>query len=335
MKPTRYLKSSRGVYHVSGHALQAVEDALAGQGFKGVEPFAHARTAARSVRFLFKAGGLRRLCNKAPTSAMIVPMMGFQEALFFPWAYRRELIPVVFDCVPSQYAWWERLFRLCHVQRAFFTSSMVVEHFREVFPHGEWHWMPEAIELEKYRTARHWEARDIDVLEFGRKYLRYHSEVRDVLSRHGLRHVFERTPGQLVFPDRQAFIEGLGRSKISICFPQSQTHPERFGSIETLTQRYLESMACGALIVGHAPAELVQLFGYDPVIGVDWKNPVGQLRELLARPQDHDALRARNQQSVERCGHIRNRAAELAAQLERLGYTAAESAPVSMFPTPL
>ena len=44
------------------------------------------------------------------------------------------------------------------------------------------------------------------------------------------------------------------------------TQPEVAGDIETLTQRYWECMFSRMVMVGHAPQELIDFIGYNPVI---------------------------------------------------------------------
>ena len=73
----------------------------------------------------------------------------------------------------------------------------------------------------------------------------------------------------------------MPKIKVIISFPQSDTHPERAGEIETLTQRYWEAMLSRALVVGRAPKELVDMAGYNPVVEVDWDNPQEQLCRIL------------------------------------------------------
>ena len=85
----------------------------------------------------------------------------------------------------------------------------------------------------------------------------------------------------IIFPTRKQFVDGLARSKISICVPSSITHPSRSGEIETMTTRYLQSMIAKCLIVGKAPKELITLFGYNPVIEIDMNNPVQQLQLIF------------------------------------------------------
>ncbi len=195
-----------------------------------------------------------------------------------------------------------------------------MQHFERALPHGEWLWLPEAIEVEQFDAAASWSDRAIDVLEFGRRLEPYHAALAPGLVRAGRRHHYERTRGELVFPTREAFIRGLSQSRIAICFPQSQTHPERFGDVETLTQRYLESMASGCVVLGRAPQELITLFGYDPVIAADLGDPLGQIEAIIRRPELHVDLRARNLASVRRAGHWQGRMRELADALARRGY---------------
>jgi spore maturation protein CgeB len=57
-------------------------------------------------------------------------------------------------------------------------------------------------------------------------------------------------------------------------------------------------MASKCLIVGHAPKEMVELFGYQPVIEIDWKDPTGQIEYLLQNFDLHIPLIERNYREV-------------------------------------
>lgn len=322
MKTLQVLLSSERVSHVSRYALESLERAVTGNGVAPIHPPLSSKAVERLVKLLSKAGGMRQIGTQRD-QAILIPMMGLQESLFFPWVYSTELIPVVFDCLPGQFSAWERLFRRSRIERAYFTASVVAEHFRAAMPEGQWRWLPEAIEVSSYSQDLSWQARSIDVLEFGRRFARFHDAVRLGLESASVRHVYERKRGELIFPTREDFIDGLARCRISVCFPQSQTHPERFGHVETLTQRYLESMAAGCLILGTSPAELRQLFGYDPVIAVNWDDPVSQIMQLLTRPQEHEALRLRNLEAVRAHGSWDRRAIELLSDLAARGYSPA------------
>jgi hypothetical protein len=103
------------------------------------------------------------------------------------------------------------------------------------------------------------------------------------------------------------FINGLARSKVSICFPSSITHPERAGKIETMTIRYLQSMVSKNLIIGKTPEEMITLFGYNPVIEVDMEDPVSQLNEILNNYNEYTGLIEKNYSAVVKDHTWRNR----------------------------
>ena len=105
--------------------------------------------------------------------------------------------------------------------------------------------------------------------------------ISPVLEKAGKTYLYEKEKGGIVFPSREEFVAGLARSKISICFPSSMTHPDRAGDVETMTTRYLQSMISKCLVLGHAPAEMVELFGYNPVVEMDMADPAGQIVEML------------------------------------------------------
>jgi hypothetical protein len=120
----------------------------------------------------------------------------------------------------------------------------------------------------------------------------------DSLAEKGYTYLYELKKGELIFPTRQDFIAGLAKTKISICVPSSVTHPERSGNIETMTIRYLQSMVSKCLIVGHAPKEMIDLFGYNPVIEIDFTNPVGQIESILNNYNSYTALIEKNYNEV-------------------------------------
>src|SRR5690606_35892243 len=80
----------------------------------------------------------------------------------------------------------------------------------------------------------------------------------------------------LIFELESNLIDSLARAKISLCFPKSVTHPEIANSISKVTMRYFQSMASKSLILGKAPADMKELFDYNPVIEIDEAAPVKQ-----------------------------------------------------------
>lgn len=201
------------------------------------------------------------------------------------------------DAWPSTHESIRELVRTFSVNYLFISSSMAVERLKDDLPRCTLTWVPEAIEPGNYRYLPN-TAKDIDVLQLGRKYDRLHEAIRPVLEAKGTTYLYEKVKGEIVFPTREAFVDGLARTKISICVPSNITHPDRSGDIETLSVRYLQSMASKCLVVGHAPAELVSLFGYNPVIEIDMADPAGQILSLLDDFDAHTSLIERNYATV-------------------------------------
>ena len=159
------------------------------------------------------------------------------------------------------------------------------------------HWIPEGVDPSIYKRNPP-EERTIDVLSLGRKFDKYHHEIVQSLERKGRVYLYEKVKGEIIFPTRSGFIDGLANSKISICVPTNVTHPEIAGDVCTITNRYLQSIASKCLIVGQAPSELVEIFGYNPVIDIDWQDPVGQIEQILSDYDDYLPLIDRNYEEL-------------------------------------
>lgn len=166
------------------------------------------------------------------------------------------------------------------VDHLFVSSSDAVKHLNKYKTNCHIHWVPEGINLDKYKFMPPGK-KYIDVIQIGRKYDEYHNRIAGKLNSSNRTYLFEKIKGELIFATREEFINGLAASKISICFPSNITHPERAEGIETMTVRYLQSIASKCLIVGKAPEEMIQLFGYNPVIEADLTDPAEQLENIL------------------------------------------------------
>lgn len=180
-----------------------------------------------------------------------------------------------------------------NVDTIFVSSSQAAKQLQSLVKKTKCYWVPEAIDASEYKFYP-LEEKNIDILSFGRKYDLYHQKIVDSLAVGKKNYLYEKIKGHSVLTSRETFVDGLARSKISICFPLSMTNPDRSGGIETMTNRYLESMASKCLIVGHAPEEMIQLFGYNPVIEVDWNDPAGQLTFILNNYDNFLALVEQN-----------------------------------------
>ena len=239
---------------------------------------------------------LRLLRNffKLPSAAYVAVIMQAHEAGLFPVCYFYESVVYCYDCWPEAYARWESLFIRQAIEVAFFSARQSARYFASRFPGMECMWLPEATDPSLFVKDKLLKERKIDVLELGRRHQGYHSLIAQTLSQRRFQHLFESAPGSVVFSGNDALISGLADSKVSILFPSSMTHPARSGDVETLTQKYLQSIASGCVLLGHCPEELKDLFGYNPVIEADFGNPSGQVIEILTNIDDYQELVNRN-----------------------------------------
>jgi hypothetical protein len=242
------------------------------------------------------------------------------EGRLFPQCYWAETIVYGFDCWSPQYDQWDALFRRQRSRVAFISARQSAERMRERVPGLDVIWMPEAIELTRYSPDKPLAGRSIEVLELGRRWATYHDRIRDHCAARGYVHMYEKAAGQLVFATSEDFFRGLGDSKISVCFPSSLTHPERSGDVETMTLRYLESVACRCITVGRCPAEMRDLFGYNPVVEADPIDPAGQIDHILQNLASFEPLLERNLQRVREVGTWDTRVATMLELLQERGY---------------
>lgn len=213
---------------------------------------------------------------------------------YFSFYQKKSLY--MFDAWPQYHDKIKEFARLYDISSLFVTSRQAAERLKKSCQCSVY-WIPEGIDPSAYRHCDY-KHKDIDVMEFGRKHLPYHESIRDFLKEQGRVHLYEKKQGELIFPTREAFIDGLARSKISICIPSNITHPDRAGNIETMTTRYLQSMMAKCLIIGHAPAEMFDLFGYNPVLEIDTEDPCKQFSNVIRHYDDFIPLIERNHKEV-------------------------------------
>ena len=221
--------------------------------------------------------------------------------------------------------YWPRLIsslRRHHVQTLLCTSSQVCEYVAEKLPHIHAVHVPEGIDPAGYRDGGPLEGRRTDILQIGRLMQPVHEAILQMRqSSPRLSYLYPEEPGRLVFPDFPSLCEGLASSKIVICYPRCRTHPEMAGDVETLTQRYWECMLSGTLIVGHAPKELVELLGYNPVIELETDEDIGsRLSQILNNISSYQELADKNLAAARENASWDTRMTRLLPQLRQLGY---------------
>ncbi len=167
--------------------------------------------------------------------------------------------------------------------------------------------MHEAVAPENYHPDL---PKTIDVLSYGRKLPQYHEALLEGLPKKGFTYEHGFIEG------REALLEKLGRSRITINFPRSTTDDQT--DLPLVTMRYYQSMASRALMLGEAPPVMRDIFGYEPVVTADLRDPVAQVVSLLEGYEAYQPLIERNYQAVCQQHNYRARWAEVKATLQQL-----------------
>ena len=197
-----------------------------------------------------------------------------------------EIIPFVWDCWPRYFENMSRWLEKHQVKTAIFTSSQTTKRMQLRFPKMNIMFCPEAVDISCYHEGRQLKERSIDVLEFGRgSNLTFKAD----------RYVCTKVSGKYLYTNSQLY-DAMADAKVTIALPRSLTQPEVAGDIETLTQRYWECMLSRMVMVGHAPKELVDLIGYNPVIELDKVNPNVQIQDMLTHIDDYQELVDKNRE---------------------------------------
>ncbi len=276
----------------SNDAIVSEMERLGFQAYGSIQSPAR-RLATRALSHL----GLLRNFRRSG-SPLFVSLMGVMEYILFPVCYWTEIIPYCYDCWPPVHDKWAQFFRRHRVRSAMFSCRQAAEEMQRRFPSMRCGWIPEALTPADYDQGKVLAARRIDVLELGRRDEPFHESITGYLQRTGRVHLYMRAPGEIIFPQKEDFLKAFSDSKISICFPSSMTHPEISGGMETLTLRYLESMVCRCVVVGHCPRELEELFGYNPVIESNPDQAIKDIEDILQNPEKYQPLVERNRLSV-------------------------------------
>jgi hypothetical protein len=137
-------------------------------------------------------------------------------------------------------------------------------------------------------------------------------------------HRYQQDSTTIIFPAFAELIGGFAQSRISVCFPGSMTNKEWAGNVETVTYRYFESIASKCVLYGHCPAELKDLFGYDPVVAADLDRPFEQIEHILNNLPEYHQLVDRNYQRLLEVGTWDARIKQMLDVLEPMGYVPAK-----------
>jgi hypothetical protein len=258
--------------HPSSYVVRDLIHALVGIGL-------HPVRIPRRVGTALARTGVRP--PRSSSALIVVPMMGPRFDLLHAACLFGIPVPFCWDVwEPAWDSWVAALTRL-RPPLVVTTALQSAEYLQDRLPGTRVEHLPEATDLARYSPGAALRDRGIDVLELGRRSGAWHDAVVGETARRGIRHVYEPEPGRLVFATEAEMLRGLADSKVSVCFPSSVTHPQRSGSVTTMTHRYLESIASRCVVVGQAPEELPSLLGCDPMVPADSEDPWGQLHSVL------------------------------------------------------
>lgn len=269
-----------------------------------------------SVTSLITRFRVQRPLPFARTRAL-TPMAWASDRDVFPAAFAYRLVPWIYDCWPASWDRWEALLRRLKVEIACFSARGAADEFSRRLPNIGCHWIPEAVDPSVYDPSMPLAGRQIDVLELGRRAEAVHRRIAPDLGRLGRRHVFRADGAPPLFKSRRALAEALGRTRVMLCHPKSITHPDEAGGLETVTYRYFEAMAAGCVVMGDCPAELRDLWGFDPVLPIDRDRPIESIMGVLANLPAHQALVDRNLRRLAEVGTWDHRAATMVALASR------------------
>lgn len=236
------------------------------------------------------------------------------ESVAWPWCYWNEIVPVMWDVWPAYVEPLCRFVKANKVRLMFCTSRQQARLLQSKNPQVRVEWMPEGIDLTLYPCGEPLSKRLVDVLEYGRRHDSTHLDILKVFKMSG--HVLWYQKGrEHQFGDFASLTSAIRNSRISICFPQCDTNPQKAGNVETLTQRYWECMLSGTLIAGRAPQELVDLCGYNPVIELG-TNPGETMVEILRHIECWQELADKNRQTALRVASWDRRMSAILQALE-------------------
>jgi len=215
---------------------------------------------------------------------LFASLSGIEYIKIFQHFIFRSKLKVIyqFDSWTHDNAINENAFRSFKINIAFVSIKKAAEHFNFLkIPNFKAYWMPEAITCDSYRWCDYGE-KGIDILQYGRRWEWLHERLLPFCRTNTINYQYPIDSGNFKrqFKNRDVLLDGLSKAKIAICVPKTVTHPEKY-DLSTVTTRYFECLASKCLILGHAPPDLIKMYGYNPLVEVDRLRPLDQLKYLL------------------------------------------------------
>jgi hypothetical protein len=245
-------------------------------------------------------------------TAYIVGLSWASETALFPVTYYSEVIPWITDCWEPQFSYWEKILSRHKIRNVFFSARDVIPYFHSLFSNIDFHWLPEAVLPARFNASTPLKKRSIDIFEMGRMYADYNAKITPT-TKGKYNHIYDK----FITENISNLLED---TKILVCFPKCMTHPKSSGTVETATARYFEGIAAGCILLGHAPPELIDIFGYNPVIEINQGNEAEQIREILDKINIYQNWTEKNLLALSNCGTFEIRATQMLKILRGKGY---------------
>ena len=158
--------------------------------------------------------GLCRLFQKRPKNYLAV-LMGPRFPKCFPHFFAKGKKAVyMFDAWPAYYNSIIKFIHDFQIDFLFVSSKQSAETINKLIGKNNVFWVPEGVDPNEYKYYPTSE-KNIDILSFGRNYKLFHEKIADTLLSQQINYKFP-TEEKMVFSDRNSFIEGLAKTKISV-----------------------------------------------------------------------------------------------------------------------
>lgn len=253
------------------------------------------------------------LFHKADRYFSMIMGMGYGGSLN-KMIFKKDASVYLFDVWPATFPFFEYFFQKMKFRNVFLSSRAAAIYFNDRIARTKFHWIPEGIDVNSYFFVDY-SKKDIDILQFGRKYEDVHQDI--VNCNEKFSYLYQKGSDKL-FVTNAEFKQALARTKVSLCFPATVTHPEKAGGISTMTARYLQSMASKCLVVGMMPDEMKELFDYKPVVEIDLDRPYKHLEDILEHYEDYRGLIERNYDCVRKFHSWGNRWQAMKEEIDKI-----------------
>lgn len=221
--------------------------------------------------------------------------------IFLQYSFKANFkVLYMFDPWPTVNRLNENALRSYKINIAFISAKDAVEYFNSLNIAGfKAYWIPEAVNSDSYKYYT-FSDKSIDIIQYGRQWDWLHNKIEPFCKEKNITYAYPNDKNFIKsqFKTRNLLVEALAKSKIAVCVPRNITHSDQVGNLTTLTTRYFECMSSKCLIWGKAPQELIELFGYNPVIEIDLNKPEEQLFDLIDNYKAYIPLIEKNYRNV-------------------------------------